>query len=219
MATGSYDTQLQMWLLAPGEDAAADGPPEAVDPDSGAGAPSYEMWIPPHGAEQLSARVASDVRASLGGSATVDVNRTDATGPDGTESLQVMITAVSVLVLLLGAVGLLGVSLVSVRQRIRDIGIRRGVGATAPRIFVAVMLENVVGTAVAGAVGVMAAALLMGLPVVRDALTLGLPVTLPPFPVSAAVIGMACSVGVGALSGLIPALVAVRVRVVDAIRY
>ncbi|KQO63085.1 ABC transporter permease [Curtobacterium sp. Leaf261] len=228
--TGSYDTQPQMWTLAPRADAdagagsgadvsALPGPDASAGPESGVSPPRYELWIPTHGAGRLSARVASDVRASLGGAATVDTSRTDAQGPDGTESLQVMITAVSVLVLLLGAVGLLGVSLVSVRQRIRDIGIRRGVGATAPRIFIAVMLENVVGTAVAGAVGVLAAALLMGLPVVRDALTLGLPVALPPFPVSAALIGMACSVGVGALSGLVPALVAVRVRVVDAIRY
>jgi putative ABC transport system permease protein len=215
--TGSYDSDPQMWLLAPATPTGA--PSRASAAEDALGAPTYEMWIPPHGSARLAERVRSDVRQALGSTADVQVQRMDQTGPDGTESLTVTITAVSVLVLVLGAVGLLGVSLVSVRQRIRDIGIRRGVGATAPRIFVAVMLENVVGTAIAGAVGVMAAALLMGLPVVREALTLGLPVSLPPFPVSAAVIGMACSVGVGALSGLVPALIAVRVRVVDAIRY
>ncbi|MFZ7088084.1 ABC transporter permease [Curtobacterium sp. RRHDQ10] len=212
--TGTFDPEPKMWMLAPDAPATVSSPA-----DDSSGGPTFEMWIPAHGANALSARVRSDVRQALGDGAQVEMQRTDQTGPDGTESLTVMITAVSVLVLLLGAVGLLGVSLVSVRQRIRDIGIRRGVGATAPRIFVAVMLENVVGTAVAGAVGVMAAALVMGLPVVRESLTLGLPVTLPPFPVRAAVIGMACSVGVGALSGLVPAFVAVRVRVVDAIRY
>ena len=41
----------------------------------------------------------------------------------------------------------------------------------------------------------------------------------PPFPLSAALLGMACATGVGALAGLIPATVAVRVKVIDAIRY
>ena len=42
---------------------------------------------------------------------------------------------------------------------------------------------------------------------------------LPPFPASAALLGMAAAVGVGALAGLLPALVAVRVKVIDAIRF
>ena len=41
----------------------------------------------------------------------------------------------------------------------------------------------------------------------------------PPFPLSAALAGMACAVGVGAVAGLLPATVAVRVKVIDAIRY
>ena len=41
----------------------------------------------------------------------------------------------------------------------------------------------------------------------------------PPFPTSAALVGMACATSVGALAGLIPAIVAVRVKVIDAIRY
>lgn len=41
----------------------------------------------------------------------------------------------------------------------------------------------------------------------------------PPFPVEAAVIGLVASAAVGALAGLLPALVAVRVKVIDAIRY
>jgi ABC-type antimicrobial peptide transport system permease subunit len=37
--------------------------------------------------------------------------------------------------------------------------------------------------------------------------------------VEAALIGLASATGVGALAGLLPALVAVRVKVIDAIRY
>lgn len=44
-------------------------------------------------------------------------------------------------------------------------------------------------------------------------------IDLPPFPVGAAVLGLAASLVVGAIAGLLPALVAVRVKVIDAIRY
>jgi putative ABC transport system permease protein len=40
----------------------------------------------------------------------------------------------------------------------------------------------------------------------------------PAFPVSAALVGFAVSVGAGALAGLLPAIVATRARIVDAIR-
>jgi putative ABC transport system permease protein len=41
----------------------------------------------------------------------------------------------------------------------------------------------------------------------------------PAFPIEAALIGLASATAVGALAGLLPALVAVRVKVIDAIRY
>lgn len=42
---------------------------------------------------------------------------------------------------------------------------------------------------------------------------------MPPFPVHAAVEGMVAATVVGALAGLLPATVAVRIKVIDAIRY
>lgn len=41
----------------------------------------------------------------------------------------------------------------------------------------------------------------------------------PPFPLDAAFLGLAVSVGVGALAGVLPALLAARVKIVDAIRF
>jgi putative ABC transport system permease protein len=120
--------------------------------------------------------------------------------------------------LLLGGLGLLNISLVTVRHRIREIGIRRSFGATSSRVFFGVMLESVVATVVAGLVGVvLAVAVIKNIPVDRIFGT-ALQDT-PPFPVSAALVGMACATAVGALAGLIPAVVAVRVKVIDAIRY
>ncbi len=121
------------------------------------------------------------------------------------------------LALLLGALGLLTISLVTVRYRIREIGIRRSFGATGGRVFFAVMMESVVATFVAGGVGVLAAVLLSRLDIVREYLLQGAQDT-PPFPWEAVVVGLVASTVVGALAGLMPALIATRVKVIDAIR-
>jgi putative ABC transport system permease protein len=41
----------------------------------------------------------------------------------------------------------------------------------------------------------------------------------PGFPVAAAVEGLVAATGVGALAGLLPAIIAVRAKVIDAIRF
>ena len=121
--------------------------------------------------------------------------------------------------LLLGALGLVNIALVTLKQRIREIGIRRSFGATAGRVFFSVMMESVVATVAAGVVGVIAAVLIVKNPVVEGFIGQGQVTDFPPFPVEAAVLGLVSATIVGALAGLLPALVAVRVKVIDAIRY
>jgi putative ABC transport system permease protein len=72
---------------------------------------------------------------------------------------------------------------------------------------------------VAGVAGVIAAAILIDKnPLVEELVGQGLISELPPFPLEAALLGLAAATLVGALAGLLPALVAVRVKVIDAIR-
>jgi putative ABC transport system permease protein len=123
-----------------------------------------------------------------------------------------------VLILLLGALGLFNISMVTVRYRVREIGIRRSFGATATRVFFSVMMESVVATVAAGAIGVIVAILLIENPISQGYIARGV-ANVPAFPFSAAVIGIVSSTVVGALAGLLPALVAVRVKVIDAIRF
>ncbi|WIB61366.1 ABC transporter permease [Curtobacterium sp. MCLR17_007] len=215
--TSEYDTEPSMYEMA--RSVASTG--LTADPDMGISR-SFEVWVPDHHAKQLAKRIASDAERASGGAVEVSADRMDAAGTvdgDPLGPLRYVIAAVSVLVLVLGGLGLLNVSLVSVRQRIREIGIRRGVGATAGRVFVAVLLENVLGTAVAGAVGVMLGAAVLSNGTVRSAITSGADVGGAPFPLEAALVGIGAAVAVGALAGLLPALVAVRVKVIDAIRY
>ncbi|MFT3944288.1 MAG: ABC transporter permease [Ancrocorticia sp.] len=139
-------------------------------------------------------------------------------GEDPFASTRVTIMAIGAIVIFLGALGLLNVAIVTVRQRIREIGIRRAMGASATRVFFAVFMESVVATFVAGVIGVgIAVIALRYIP-----LETFLYVTLqdqPPFPVTAAVAGVSIATAIGALCGIIPAFAAVRVKPIDAIRY
>ncbi|MBO9568095.1 MAG: ABC transporter permease [Cellulomonas iranensis] len=181
-------------------------------------APTLKVWVPPEAADALSDRLARDVAAVLPGwQVNVWDNRASGYGAlDG--AARWVALGVGGVALLLGGLGLVNIALVTVRHRIREIGIRRSFGATSGRIFFGVLMESVVATLVAGLVGiVLAVAIIKNVPV--DVLFGGGIQDRPPFPVSAALIGLACATGVGALAGLIPATVAVRVKVIDAIRY
>jgi putative ABC transport system permease protein len=185
--------------------------------------PQYEMWLPTSSGDQLSTMVQGNLAAALGDDVQVDVNRSDyaayAGDSDPFKPIKLTITGVGVLVLLLGGLGLVNIALVTVRQRIREIGVRRSFGATAPRVFFSVMLESVAGTVVAGAVGVMVAVLVVQNPTVQGFIAQGSVDDLPPFPITAALIGLGSATLIGAVAGVLPALVAVRVKVIDAIRY
>jgi putative ABC transport system permease protein len=184
--------------------------------------PGYELWVPTEISDELVVALQRDIGASLGKGGTASVNRQDYQSwgmGDPFLPMQLLIGGVAALVLLLGALGLLNIALVTVKQRIREIGIRRSFGATAGRVFFAVMMESVVATVVAGAVGVAFAVLIVKNPWMEGLIGQGQVTDFPPFPVEAAVLGLLVATVVGALAGLLPALVAVRVKVIDAIRY
>jgi putative ABC transport system permease protein len=183
--------------------------------------PTWEAWVPPSHARALSARFTTDLTAEFGGGWSVGVSRNDYAANlygDPLLPLKIGVGGIAGLVLLLGALGLLNISLVTVRYRIREIGIRRSFGATAGRVFFSVMMESVVATVVAGVIGVGLAVIVLKNPI-TDGLVAQTVQDVPPFPVSAAILGLVVSTAVGALAGLLPALVAVRVKPIDAIRY
>jgi putative ABC transport system permease protein len=179
---------------------------------------SMQLWVPPELADPLVASIQAELAAQFPND-NVMVNRTDfAAFGDPLSTMQLAIGGIAGMVLLLGAVGLVNISMVTVRYRVREIGIRRSFGATSGRIFFGIMLESVVATFVAGVVGVMLAVAVLKSPWVVELMAQGL-TNVPAFPLEAAVVGIAAATAVGALAGLIPALVAVRVKVIDAIRY
>jgi putative ABC transport system permease protein len=210
-------SNLMVWML--NEDYEQFAPPQ--DPNYPQ-LPNYEAWVPPEAADQLIPILQRDLAAALGEEWQVDVQRQDYLAWQGAgdplEIPKIVVTGIAILVMALGALGLLNIALVSVRHRIREIGIRRAFGATAGRVFFSVMMESVVATFVAGLAGVLLAILLIRNPITESYLALYIQ-DIPGFPLEAALIGLGAATLVGALAGLLPALVAVRVKVIDAIRY
>lgn len=183
------------------------------------------MWIPEGIEKPLSQRLKQAFAAVVGTEGMVDTYRSDyqLNGEDPTVIMRNIALMIGAVVLLLGALSLVNITLVSVRQRIREIGVRRAFGATQGRVFFSVMLESIVGTFIAGVVGIIIAILIIQNPWVQNSLISlmfgqGL-LDPPPFPMSAAITGLVIAVAVGALAGLIPAIVAVKVKVIDAIRF
>ena len=64
-----------------------------------------------------------------------------------------LIAAVSAVALLIGGVGILAVMLIAVRERTREIGLRRAVGATARDVLVQFVLEALIISVLGGFVG------------------------------------------------------------------
>ncbi len=114
------------------------------------------------------------------------------------------------LALLVGGIGVMNIMFVSVRERTREIGIRKAVGASRRAILTQFLLEAVVVCMIGGVIGV---ALSVG---VTYAINLVFTAVLSPLTVALA---FGICVGIGILFGFIPAWSAARSRPIDALRY
>ena len=68
--------------------------------------------------------------------------------------MTVLLTAVAAISLLVGGIGIMNIMLVSVTERIKEIGLRMAIGATPANILCQFILEAVVLSTVGGAIGV-----------------------------------------------------------------
>ena len=183
------------------------------------GTPSMFAWVGTENADQARETLPRALASILGEGWKVSVSggEHEDIGEEQLGTISNVIMIIGGIIVFLGALGLLNVAIVTVRQRVREIGIRRAVGASAARVFFAVFMESVVATFVAGVIGVgIAVVVVRFLPL--EALNITLSDT-PAFPAGAAIAGVAISTSIGALCGIIPALAAVRIKPIDAIRY
>ena len=124
-----------------------------------------------------------------------------------TYGVGIFLTALSLLV---GGIGVMNIMFVSVKERTREIGVRKALGATRRAILIQFLVEAVVICLVGGIIGVALAALIaVGINQVFTArLTVG-----------TVMVAFSLCAAVGLLFGLAPAWQAAKARPVEALRY
>ncbi|GIV59971.1 MAG: ABC transporter ATP-binding protein [Rhodothermaceae bacterium] len=114
------------------------------------------------------------------------------------------------LALLVGGIGVMNIMFVSVKERTREIGIRKAVGAKRRTILAQFLIEAVVVSMVGGLLGV-----LVSLPLTM-LIRMILPATLD---MTVVVIAFGICAAVGTVFGLAPAWTAARANPIEALRY
>ncbi len=116
--------------------------------------------------------------------------------------------------LLVGGIGIMNIMLASISGRIREIGIRKAVGATTGDVFIQILIESVVIALLGGLAGLGTS---WGLVQVIGRVS---PTENEPI-ITAFSLGLAFtfSVAIGVLAGLIPAIKAARLHPIGALRF
>ncbi|SKC08970.1 putative ABC transport system permease protein [Sphingobacterium nematocida] len=136
-----------------------------------------------------------------------------------------ILTAVSfivgIFILGSGIIGIVNIMLIIVKERTQEIGIRRALGATPLTIIKQILTESVVLSLISGMAGIIFASFVLSV------INLGLenapnadsiPIVNPSVNLGVVVIALLILVLAGLLAGLIPAITAVKVRPIDALR-
>jgi len=124
---------------------------------------------------------------------------------------------VGIATILAGVIGIGNILLISVKERTKELGVRRALGATPREVRGLIILESVFLTIIAGVLGIIIGA---GVLAIIGSLTtdIDMPYTNPTVPIPYVVGALFIMVILGTLIGLIPAQRAVSIKPIDALR-
>lgn len=180
-------------------------------------APTYEILARPAKASQT-AQVAQQIRQALnqshGGQSDFSVltgNQNLAVNNSILDLLTRLIAGVAAISLLVGGVGIMNVMLVSVTERMHEIGIRKAVGATNVQILSQFIIESTILGLIGGLAGIALAGLIV--------IGLRLATNLEPV-ISWQIVALASGVSflIGVIFGAVPAIKAARKDPIEALR-
>ena len=129
-----------------------------------------------------------------------------------TGAAYLVMIVISSIGLLVGGIGVMNIMLVSVKERTREIGIRKAIGARSGDILKQFLIEAVFLTGVGGLLGVLVG---FAIALVVKAAT-PLPATVSPWSV---VLGLSVSAAIGLFFGIFPAQKAAHMDPIEALRY
>lgn len=131
--------------------------------------------------------------------------------------MYVLSLIVGIATILAGVVGIGNILLISVRERTKELGIRRALGATPGEVRSQIIIESVFLTLIAGIIGIILGAFVLALLgyAFKDPL---IPFVNPTVPIKFILGALVLMVGLGTLIGLIPAQRAVSIKPIDALR-
>jgi putative ABC transport system permease protein len=133
-----------------------------------------------------------------------------------TVGMNIFLGAASIVTLLIGGIGVMNIMFVSINERIREIGIMKAVGARRWQVFLQFLIESISITFIAGFIGVF-----IGCSVCITIGLFKLPrfVAAPEIDPFVLVISFLALTLVGISSGILPALRASRMQIIEALRY
>lgn len=127
---------------------------------------------------------------------------------------------VGILILLSGIIGISNIMLIVVKERTKEIGVRRALGATPWSIRGQILLESIFLTIISGMVGIiMATGVLVGVNYALDQMdTSEMMFINPSVNLGVVITALVILIVSGLLAGLIPAQNAIKIKPVDALR-
>ena len=120
--------------------------------------------------------------------------------------------------ILAGVIGIGNILLISVKERTKELGVRRALGASPGEVRTQILLESVFLNLIAGVVGIILGAAVLAIINLATQDLSDFPYTNPTVPTPFVVGALFTMVVLGTLIGLIPAQRAVSIKPIDALR-